>query len=112
MVNRRGRFYVPYLGILLKEIVNIEEKYKYVLDNGNINCLKIQKLYISICQFFSFKTNPFTKIQLKALEIFGHLDPKTEDQIENIIAKIEPKLIITSGDNKKRRTKTDAKYYY
>ena len=112
MVNRRGRFYVPYLGILLKEIVNIEEKNKYVLDNGNINCLKIQKLYIAICQFFSFKNNPFAKIQLKALEIFGHLDPKTEDQIENIIAKIEPKLIITSGDNKKRRTKTDAKYYY
>ena len=112
MVNRRGRFYVPYLGILLKEIVNIEEKNKYVLDNGNINCLKIQKLYIAICQFFSFKNNPFAKTQLKALEIFGHLDPKTEDQIENIIAKIEPKLIITSGDNKKRRTKTDAKYYY
>ena len=112
MVNRRGRFYVPYLGILLKEIVNIEEKNKYVLDNGNINCLKIQKLYIAICQFFSFKNNPFAKIQLKALEIFGHLDPKTEDQIENIIAKIEPKLIITSGENKKRRTKTDAKYYY
>ena len=112
MVNRRGRFYVPYLGILLKEIVNIEEKNKYVLDNGNINCLKIQKLYIAICQFFSFKNNPFAKIQLKALEIFGHLNPKTEDQIENIIAKIEPKLIITSGDNKKRRTKTDAKYYY
>ena len=112
MVNRRGRFYVPYLGILLKEIVNIEEKNKYVLDNGNINCLKIQKLYIAICQFFSFKNNPFAKIQLKALEIFGHLNPKTEDQIENIITKIEPKLIITSGDNKKRRTKTDAKYYY
>ena len=112
MVNRRGRFYVPYLGILLKEIVNIEEKNKYVLDNGNINCLKIQKLYIAICQFFSFKNNPFAKIQLKALEIFGHLNPKTEDQIENIITKIEPKLIITSGENKKRRTKTDAKYYY
>ena len=112
MVNRRGRFYVPYLGILLKEIVNIEEKNKYVLDNGNINCLKIQKLYTSICQFFSFKNNPFAKIHLKALEIFGHLNPKTEDQIENIITKIEPKLIITSGENKKRRTKTDAKYYY
>jgi len=112
MVNRRGRFYVPYLGILLKEIVNIEEKNKYVLDNGNINCLKIQKLYIAICQFFRFKNNPFAKIQLKALEIFGHLNPKTEDQIENIITKIEPKLIITSGENKKRKTKTDAKYYY
>lgn len=112
IVNRRGRFYVPYLGILLKEIVNIEEKNRYVLDNGNINCLKIQKLYIAICQFFSFKNNPFTKMDLKALDIFGHLDPKTEDQIENIISKIEPKLIITSGENKKRKTKTDAKYYY
>ena len=112
IVNRKGRFYVPYLGILLKEIVNIEEKFKNVLDNGNINCLKIQKLSIAINLFFSFKNHPFSKSSLKELEIFKYLNPKTEEQIELLIKKIEPKLIISAGENKKRFTKTDVKYYY
>ena len=112
IVNRQGRFYIPYLGILLKEIVNIEEKYKYILNNGNINCFKLQKLFIVISQFFNFKKCPFLRVNLKELEILSHLDPKTEDQIENMITKIEPKLIISSGEFKKRKTKTDVKYYY
>ena len=112
IINRRGRFYIPYLGILLKELVNLEEKYKYVLENGNINCLKIQKIYISINQFFSFKNNPFIKATLKDLDIFSHLNPKSEDQLEMMISKIEPKLIISAGENKKRKTKTDVKYYF
>ena len=112
IVNRRGRFYIPYLGILLKEIVNIEEKYKYILDNGNINCLKIQKLHMIIEQFFSFKKSPFTKVPLKELDIFDNLNPKSEEQIESMIPKIEPKLIISAGENKKRKTKTDARYYF
>ena len=112
IVNRRGRFYVPYLGILLKELVNLEEKYKYVLENGNINCLKIQKIYISINQFFSFKNSPFVKATLNDLDIFAHLNPKSEDQLEMMISKIEPKLIISAGENKKRKTKTDVRYYF
>ena len=112
IVNRRGRFYIPYLGILLKELVNFEEKYRYILENGNINCLKIQKLYIKIEQFFSFKNNPFSKGSLKELDILAHLNPKNEDQIEIMISKIEPKLIISAGENKKRKTKTDVLYYY
>ena len=112
IVNRRGRFYIPYLGILLKELVNLEEKYKYVLENGNINCLKVQKLYISINQFFSFKNSPFVKATLNDLDIFAHLNPKSEDQLEMMISKIEPKLIISAGENKKRKTKTDVRYYF
>lgn len=112
IVNRRGRFYIPYLGILLKEIVNLDEKYKYILDNGNINCMKIQKVYIAIKQFFNFKNHPFSKVPLKELNILGQLNPKKEEQIEMLIKKIEPKLIITSGDNLKRKTKTDVKYYF
>ena len=112
IVNRRGRFYIPYLGILLKELVNLEEKYKYVLENGNINCLKVQKLYISINQFFSFKNSPFVKATLNDLDIFAHLNPKSEDQLEMMSSKIEPKLIISAGENKKRKTKTDVRYYF
>jgi len=111
MKNRRGRFHVPYLGILLKEIVNLEEKYKYILNNGNINCCKIQKLYIIINQFFSFKNNPFTKQNDNNLDILENLTPKDEDQLEVLISKVEPKLFITAGEDLKRKTKTDVYYY-
>ena len=112
IVSRYNRFYIPYIGILTKDLINFEENNKYILKDGNINCLKLQKLYITIQQFFSFKKQPFTKVPLKDLNIFEQLDPKTEDQIEIMIKKIEPKLIISSGQDKKRKTKTDVKYYF
>ena len=111
MMNRKNRFYVPYLGILLKEIVNLEEKYKYILANGNINCCKIQKLSILINQFFNFKNNPLTKTNINNLDILENLSPKDEDKIEIVISKIEPKLIISAGQELKRKTKTDIIYY-
>ena len=111
IINRRGRFFIPYLGILLKDIVNLEEKYKYILNNGNINCCKIQKLYILIYQFFEFKNYPFTKETIYDLDIFENLSPKNEEQLESLASKIEPKLIISSGEDYKRKTKTDFLYY-
>ena len=111
MVNRKGRFYVPYLGILLKEIINLEEKYKYILDKGNINCCKIQKLYILINDFFHFKNNPLTKVNIYNLDVLENLSPKNEEQIELVITKIEPKLFISAGNELKRKTKTDYIYY-
>ena len=111
MVNRKGRFYVPYLGILLKEIINLEEKYKYILDKGNINCCKIQKLYILINDFFNFKNNPLTKVNIYNLDVLENLAPKNEEQIELVITKIEPKLFISAGNELKRKTKTDYIYY-
>ena len=109
---RKGRFYIPYLGILLKEIVNFEEKYSYILSNGNINCCKIENLSIIINQFFDFKNNPFTKKNLTDLSVLDHLSPKNEDQLEMLAYKIEPKLIIFADyGNQKRRTKTDIDFY-
>ena len=109
--NRKGKFYVPYLGILLKEIVNLDENCSYILENGNINCYKIQKLYIIINNFFSFKNNSFAKQNIYNLDVLENLDPKNEDQLEILITKVEPKLIIFSGKALKRKTKTDYHYY-
>ena len=109
---RKGRFCLPYIGILLKEVVSLEEKYKYILNNGNINCYKIQKLHILINQFFGFKNNPFPKQDFyNNLNILENLSPKNEDELELVVSKIEPKLIIFSGDDLKRKTKTDVIYY-
>ena len=103
--------YVPYLGILLKEIMGIEEM-KYILENNNINILKLVKLNKVISHFFEFKNNKYSFDKSKNLEILSNLNPSNSDEIEEIIKKIEPKLIINSkkGD-KKRLTKTDVEFY-
>ena len=110
--------YIPYLGILLKEIVNIEEKYKYLEKFGNyncINCIKLQKIYWEVQKFFSFKNHSFTFTQINDLNILNQLNPKTELEIEEMIINNEKnkstlKELLQTG-NKKKRTKSDELFY-
>ena len=103
--------YVPYIGILLKQLTYIEEK-KYIIDNNNINIDKLVELNKTIGKFFEFKKYKYNFDKSKNLEVLSHANPKSEDEIENIIKQIEPKLVIHSkkGD-KKRLTKTDEMFY-
>ena len=111
--------HIPYLGILLKEIVDIEDKYKYVEKRGEynlMNCIKLQKIYMEVKKFFEFKNYSFTFTQINELNIFDQLNPRTEQEIEELI-KINEKNgsggffeLIQSG-NKKKRTKTDESFY-
>ena len=103
--------YVPYIGILLKQLTYIEEK-KYIIDNNNINIDKLTELNKTIAKFFEFKKYKYNFDKPKNLEVLSHANPKSEDEIEDIIKQIEPKLEIHSkkGD-KKRLTKTDEMFY-
>ena len=103
--------YVPYIGILLKQLTYIEEK-KYIIDNNNINIGKLTELNKTIGKFFEFKKYKYNFDKSKNLEVLSNVNPKNEDEIENIIKQIEPKLKIHSkkGD-KKRMTKTDEMFY-
>ena len=102
--------YVPYLGTLLKEIMGIEEM-RYNINN-NINILKLLKLDSTINHFFEFTKFRYPFKKSKHLEILSAVNPRKEEEIESIIAKLEPKLMIhaNKGD-KKRITKTDKEYY-
>ena len=51
--NSKGIPYIPYLGIILKEIISIEEM-KYIINENNINFGKIVKLYNVINRFNKF----------------------------------------------------------
>ena len=107
----KGTPYVPYLGILLKEIMGIEEM-KYIIDNNNINFLKIIKLSKTINHFFEFKERNYFFDKLANLEILSNVNPLKSEEIEEIIKKIEPTLTISAekGD-KKRLTKSDKEFY-
>ena len=110
--------YIPYLGILLKELVDIENKYKYAEKFGEyncINCVKLQKMYYIVNKFFEFKNYTFTFTQINELNILSQINPKNSDEIDEMITDIEKnkftikELIQTS--NKKKQTKTDKMFY-
>ena len=113
--------YIPYLGILLKEIDDIENKYKYMEKFGEyncINCVKIQKIYWVVSKFFEFKNYSFTFTQINDLNILNQLNPRTKEEIEstinnnekNISTFKEIKEFIQNG-NKKKPTKSDELFY-
>ena len=110
--------YIPYLGILLKEIVDIKNKYKYAEKIGDyncINCVKLQKMYYLVNKFFEFKNYSFTFTQVNELNILNQINPKGCEEIEEMIINIEKnkstlKELIQSS-NKKRPTKTDKLFY-
>ena len=109
--NSKGIPYIPYLGIILKEIISIEEM-KYIINENNINFDKIVKLYNVLNRFNEFKKSKFTCEKSKELDILINLKPKTEDELEEIAKQLEPKLkILALRGNKKRLTNTD-KFYY
>ena len=111
LVKCKGKPYVPYLGILLKEIMNVEEQ-KYIINNNNINIQKLVKLNKIISRFFEFKKNKYPFGKPKQLDILSKVNPKKEEDIELIIKQIEPKLTISAkkGD-KKRITQSDKSFY-
>ena len=106
----KGKPYVPYLGILLKEIMGVEEQ-KYIINN-NINIEKLVKLNKIITHFFEFKKNKYPFAKPNQLDILSKINPKKEEEIELIIKQIEPKLTINAkkGD-KKRITQSDNSFY-
>ena len=109
--NLKGIPYIPYLGVLLKEIISIEEM-KYIIDGNNINFGKIVKLYNVLNRFNEFKKLKFSFEKSKELDILINLKPKTEDELEEMVSQIEPKLkIFALKGNKKRLTNTDIFYY-
>ena len=118
MVGCKHLAYIPYLGILLKEIVDIEDKYKYLERIGDyncINCIKLQKIYWEVKKFFEFKNITFTFTQISELNILNQLNPRTEQEIEEMIINNEKnrstfKEFIQTG-NKKKQTKSDEMFY-
>ena len=110
--------YIPYLGILLKEIVDIENKYKYAERFGEyncINCVKLQKMYFIVNKFFEFRNYNFTFTQINELNILNQINPKNCEEIEEMINDNENnksaiKELIQSS-NKKKQTKTDKLFY-
>ena len=118
-----NRFYIPYIGIILKRINFYDEGVKYISENGLV-C--IEKIIVTQKEIEEFKyrlkllglsTNGI--IESKFLnnngeefqtlkKVFYNLNPKELNLLENISSKLEPEFTLYKvPDQRKRKTKTD-----
>ena len=107
-------FYVPYLGIILKDLAFYEENSKYIENNILINFEKLEKVQLAIQEFFRFKTivdkNSFYPPQ--ELDFFENLESLKEADLENLANNLEPEFKLYENKQKtKRLTEIDKKYF-
>ena len=74
-----GEKFIPYLGLLLKEVSSLEEKFQYVIDDTLINFMKIEKVQKAVNSFLLFKRNAYNIPPNEELKIFEYLKPKTQE---------------------------------
>ena len=111
MFKCKGKAHVPYLGILLKEIMGIEEL-KYIIDNSNINVRKLLKLNQAISHFFEFRHQKYNFGKSNNLEILSNINPLDSEEIEEIIKQLEPKLMVSAKKGDKKRITNSDKLFY
>jgi len=110
----KNDFYVPYLGLLLKDLNFYEENYKYIVDGNMINFEKINGVQKTIDDFFQFKNIKDKKsINLNEdLNFFEHLEDIKESYLEDLANKLEPKFILYNNKRKvKRLTYIDKTFF-
>ena len=107
--------FIPYLGVLLKEITLLEETSKYTKNNNLINIEKISLINNYIDKFFTFKKFGISYKSNDQLDILNHLSPESKEQLEQYCREISKKSFIEShikDYNKKRKIKTEESYVY
>ena len=115
--SKNEEFFLPYLGLLLRDISFFEANYDYIMDDGLINVEKIEKVQTIIDEFFSFKNmkdgyNDGKVTYPQELNFFKNLEIIKEDDLEILANKLEPKFILKDFPQKgKRITNLDKKFF-
>ena len=111
-IKNRENF-IPYLGMLLRDLNFFEEKSKYINEKGIINFEKIEKINEMFEKFFKFKEKENKNImKIKELEFFNDLEDMTEEELEKIAENVEPENKLQESKKvKKRLTNIDIKYF-
>ena len=105
--------YVPYLGLLMRDVAFYEEKGKYITNNNTmINIEKILTIQNLLDKFYKFKHNAYNIKQIDSLSFFSCPITKNEEELELLGDQIEP--IFTLKDKKeeeKRLTAIDKMFF-
>ena len=110
----KDQSFIPYLGMLLRDINFLEESSKYINEKGCVNMDKIEKMNDLLQKYFKYKNydikkNEFEKLN-RDLNFLEKLEPITEEELEKIANDIEPEMKLDKKDNK-RLTNIDIKYF-
>ena len=107
-------FYVPYLGMILKDLAFFEENSQYLVNDVLINMEKLEKVQIAVSEFFNFKnTNDkdFSKPP-EELDFFDNLEDLNELDLEKLANNLEPEFkLYNAKKREKRQTNIDIKYF-
>ena len=111
--DKTGEIFIPYLGMLLRDINFYEENGKYIDENGCINIEKIENIAKIFERNFKFQNVPDKKEYIKELSFLEHLEDKTEEELENMANQLEPEFKIKDlPKSGKRPTNIDLKYLW
>ena len=114
LCEKNGESFIPYLGMLLKDINFFEESGKYLNEKGCINMDKIEKINDLFDKYFKYKKDdkknkPDIKYN-KELAFFDNLEIISEEELEKIANNVEPEFKYDKiGD--KRLTNIDKKCF-
>ena len=110
--EKTGEVFVPYLGMLLRDINFFEESSKYFNQNGCINFEKIEKVTQLLEKNFTFRNAREKNYRIKELDFLEELEDITEQQLEEMANKLEPEFKMEGSPKPtKRLTNTDKKYF-
>ena len=109
--DKKGEIFIPYLGMLLRDLNFFEEKSKYINEKGFINFDKIEKISEMFELYFKFRDKIDAVNKIPELEFFNDLEDITEEKLEEIGNNIEPQFKYEPTKKKKRRTNIDKKYF-
>ena len=109
--DKTGEIFIPYLGMLLRDINFFEEKSKYLNEKGYINFNKIEKINEMFKLYFKFKNKEDnTNNNIPELDFFNDLEDITEEYLE-ITADNLKSGFKSETSKKKRLTNIDEKYF-
>jgi len=109
--DKTGEIFIPYLGMLLRDINFFEEKSKYLNEKGYINFNKIEKINEMFKLYFKFKNKEDNKNNnIPELDFFNDLEDITEEYLE-ITADNLKSGFKSETSKTKRLTNIDEKYF-
>ena len=110
----KGVPYIPYLGMLLRDINYYESKFNYLENETLINCEKLVIVQDVVDSFYKFEECAYDYVNNDKLAFFSCLFPIKEKDLEQLSDMIEPVFRLHSGNidnNDKRLTLIDKMFF-
>ena len=107
-------YYIPYLGMILKDLAFYEENSQYLVNEVLVNFEKLENVQKAVDEFFNFKNliDKENHTIPEELDFFDKLEDLKEAELEALANKLEPEFKLGPVKKKEKRpTKIDTKFF-